>query len=105
MNSSYDNLVALIDDPTTVNGLEALREILTHLYGIQFLAYGTVSSGLYLNALDAIDYDFVNSLLLTAGLLILWSPGISYVYYLLFGLTGVEWILRQVSRPLTQLGQ
>ena len=55
-----------------------------------------VSSGLYLNALDAIDYDFVNSLLLTAGLLILWSPGISYVYYLLFGLTGVEWILRLV---------
>ena len=55
-----------------------------------------VSSGLYLNALDAIDYDFVNSLLLTAGLLILWSPGISYVYYLLCGLTGVEWILRLV---------
>ena len=57
-----------------------------------------VSSGLYLNALDAIDYDLVNSLYLTLGLLILWSPGISYVYYLLFGLTGVEWILRSVFK-------
>ena len=59
-----------------------------------------VSSGLYLNALDAIDYDLVNSLYLTLGLIILWSPGISYVYYLLFGLTGVEWILRSVLQLL-----
>jgi len=59
-----------------------------------------VSSGLYLNALDAIDYDLVNSLYLTLGLLILWSPGISYVYYLLFGLTGVEWILSVIGGAL-----
>lgn len=59
--SSIDNFVALLDDPTTVNGLEgtvktkelveslefklqpkkAFREILTHISGIQFLAYGT----------------------------------------------------------------